>query len=577
MKTPAERLNGLRWRLRATRRLWSSGVEPHETFLHSDSAPAPDSSNGTTGTTGTIDKPAPNEEIIGPMFFVSGWVFFPESRTAKVEVFVDGESAGNARLALLRPDVAEALDAPDAISSGFGLAIEREVADLPEGPVTVEAVAWSVSGERHALDPVEVTLGGKAPEDAEDTETRRQPPPFPTPLAPPKAGPSVLVYTHQLGLGGAQLYLLDLLRGLVETEAGRITLVSAMDGSLRKEFEELDIPVHIHGALHDDFGSHEGRLEELAKWSEGRDFDVALLNTATVFTLPGAELSLLLGIPYIWAIHESFHPSVLWSVLSKPLRECAEASLANADTLLFEADATRSLFEADAGRARCVTLPYGLDLDPLDADRASFDGLREREEAGIPADAELIVCIGTIEPRKAQNTLAQAFDLVAGDHPHAHLAFVGGREDPDCEALEELIATRGSNGERMHVIPITPDVHNWYGMSDILVCASDVESLPRTVLEAMAWETPVLATSVFGIPELIDDGETGWLCEANDVRALAEGLERALASSPEERRRIGRRSRELVEERHSLPNYAREVSELLQAAIGRKRTGSSKR
>ena len=73
----------------------------------------------------------------------------------------------------------------------------------------------------------------------------------------------------------------------------------------------------------------------------------------------------------------------------------------------------------------------------------------------------------------------------------------------------------------MRLIPITPDVDPWYGMADILVCASDIESLPRTVLEAMAWETPVLATSVFGLPELIDDGETGWLCEPRDMLALA--------------------------------------------------------
>ena len=69
-------------------------------------------------------------------------------------------------------------------------------------------------------------------------------------------------------------------------------------------------------------------------------------------------------------------------------------------------------------------------------------------------------------------------------------------------------------------------------MSDLLVCASDVESLPRTVLEAMAWELPVLATAVYGLPELIDDGETGWLCAPRDVDALADGLRRALATEP---------------------------------------------
>jgi len=429
-----------------------------------------------------------------------------------------------------------------------------------------------VAGERQVLEPVEVTIGSKETQDPTQGEGNGPlpPPPFPTPQPPTKAGPAVLVYTHHLGLGGGQLYLLDLVRGLVEQDAGSFTLVSALDGRLREDFEALDVPVHIHGVLHDDLGSHIGRLEELVAWSRGRDFDVALLNTATVLALPGAELAQVLHIPYVWAIHESFHPNVLWSVLSREMREIAETALANADTLVFEAQATRRLFEADAGKARCLTLPYGLDVASLDANRAAFDNARAREEAGIPADAELIVCIGTIEPRKAQNTLAQAFSLIADQHTHAHLAFVGGREDPDCEALEELIKSRGASGERMHLVPITPDIHSWYGMADILVCASDVESLPRTVLEAMAWETPVLATNVFGIPELITDGETGWLCEPNDLEALADGLQRAVSSAPEERQRIGRRSRRLVEERHSLPKYAQAISTLLQEAIASK-------
>ncbi len=567
MSAFADRLNGLRWRLRATRRLWRKEAEPDDTFL------APGSE--AVQAMGEIDVPGPGAEVVGPVFIVRGWTLFPGSATARVEILVDGESVGNARLAHLRPDVAEGWDVPEAISSGFELAIEREVVPLPQGRAAVEAVAWSVSGKRHAIGPVEAILAREG--DESRAPSRKQPPAppaFPTPRPATEATPSVLVYTHQLGLGGAQLYLLDLVRELLKTGAGRFTLVSAIDGPVRQDFEALGVPVHIHGALHNDFSSHLGRLEELVSWSQGRDFEVALINTATVFTLPGAELAQVLGIPYIWAIHESFHPSVLWAVLSRRLRECAEAAIVNAEALVFEADATRRLFEGEAGEARCLTLPYGLDLESLDADRGSFDGRRERHAAGIPAEAELIVCIGTIEPRKAQNTLAQAFNLIAAEHPRAHLAFVGGREDAECEALERLIATRGAGGERMHVIPITPDVHNWYGMADILVCASDVESLPRTVLEAMAWETPVLATNVFGLPELIDDGETGWLCEPNDLQALAAGLERALSSTTEERREIGRRSRELIEERHSLPRYAQQISGLLHEAVAESRSRS---
>lgn len=565
MSALGDRLHGLRWRLRASRRVWRKGAQANDTFLPAEPP--------TVEATGKIDVPGPGAVVKGPVFYVRGWALFPQSPTERVEILVNGQAVGNARLAHLRPDVAANWEIPEAISAGFELGVEREVTELPEGPVTVEVVVRSVSGETQLLGPVEVTLADRQAEDPTGGKGDPvPPPPMPTPQASAGDGPKVVVFTHQLGLGGAQLYLLDLLRELVRTGAGRFTVLSALDGPVRHDLEELGIPVHIFGFLHEGLSSYLGRLEEMMSWAQGRDLDVALLNTATVMTVPGAEFAQLSGIPYVWAIHESFHPSVLWSVLPPALRERAERAIAGAETLVFEAEATQRLFEAEAGEARCLTLPYGLDLKAVDSDRATFDMQRERSEADIPEDAELIVCIGTVEPRKAQNMLAQAFDLVGRKHPHAHLAFVGGREDAECEALEDLIAARGVLGERMHLIPITPDVHNWYGMADVLVCASDVESLPRTVLEAMAWETPVLATNVFGLPELITDGETGWLCEPRDLCSLADGLERALNSSPEERQQIGRRSRELVQGRHSLPKYGREISELLHAAIDKNKT-----
>jgi glycosyltransferase involved in cell wall biosynthesis len=207
-------------------------------------------------------------------------------------------------------------------------------------------------------------------------------------------------------------------------------------------------------------------------------------------------------------------------------------------------------------------LPYGLDLEPIDAARADFDRAGARRKHGIPAEAQAIVCVGTVEPRKAQTLLAQAFDRIAGRHPNAHIYFVGGRDDDNSAALRSYIAA-SPNRERIELVPLTPDVQPWYGMPEFLVSASDVESLPRTVLEAMAWETPVLATSVFGLPELISDGETGWLCEARDLDALADGLDRALGAGEEERLRIARAARALVEERHSLERYGREIAGLL--------------
>ncbi|MGN6201545.1 MAG: hypothetical protein ACTHNY_03980, partial [Solirubrobacterales bacterium] len=212
MTTFAERLNGLRWRLRATRRLWSGGADPTESFLPPiPQEPAP---------MGKIDVPGPGAEIVGPVFIVRGWALFPKSPTAKVEVNVNGRTVGRARLAHLRPDVVQSWEVAEAISSGFELALEREVIELPEGPATVEVVAASVAGERQVLGPIEVVFGDPNAEDAvpSDGKDPLPPLPLPTPAAAPGPAPHVLVVTHQLSLGGAQLYLLDLLRQLVEAQ-----------------------------------------------------------------------------------------------------------------------------------------------------------------------------------------------------------------------------------------------------------------------------------------------------------------------------------------------------------------------
>ena len=167
-----------------------------------------------------------------------------------------------------------------------------------------------------------------------------------------------------------------------------------------------------------------------------------------------------------------------------------------------------------------------------------------------------MICIGTVEPRKAQVSLTQAFERVAAAHQRAHLAIVGGRKDEETRLLREYIEASPLR-ERIHLIPITPDVHDWYGMSDLLVVASDVESLPRTVLDAMAWELPVLATNVYGLPELIDDGVTGWLCGPRDVERAGR---RARPGPRDPGPRRGRSSRagraSSCEQRHDLPKYA---------------------
>jgi glycosyltransferase involved in cell wall biosynthesis len=503
---------------------------------------------------GHLDEPLPGAAFERGAFTVSGWAVFPSGPTARVEVWLGEELLGLAHLGIPRPDVRDLSGDARAIISGFSLTRDLTAWREPDGEAVVRAIAVSVDGERLDLGPSPLTI---VPASA----------PAPRPAAHPprteRKGRRVLVCTHQLCLGGASRYLLELLRELLRIESIDPVILSPIGGPLQPELEALGIPVHVSGpAPLDDVDSYEARVEEVLAWAAPHNFEAALINTVSPLVFCGADVAGLLGIPAVWSIHESFEPAVLWAQCHPAIRQHAEESLRSAAAGVFEADATRRIYERFLGD-RGLTLPYGLDLAPIDSLRADFDKAAVRRRLGIPLDVEVVLCVGTIDPRKAQAVLAQAFEMASDRHPDALLAIVGAGEDAESVALAEWIESSGMS-ERIRLVATTPEIQRWYGASDLLVCASRIESLPRAVLEGMAWELPVLATEIFGLPELIEHGSTGWLCESGDTRALAEALDRALNASDAERQRVGHRARGLVESRHALDVHGRNMADLFE-------------
>jgi D-inositol-3-phosphate glycosyltransferase len=501
---------------------------------------------------GSLDFPRAGARFEGGLVELRGWALFEGAPVARVEAWLGELPLGRARLGLPRPDVAAVHTGPDAAVCGFELRAGLEV-PAADAEAALRVVATSVDGERRELGAVPVVLGARG---------QPAPPPARVPLGGRGgSGRRLLAFSNVLTLGGAALHLYDLLgemrrQGLVDP-----TVVTAIDGPLRQELEAQGVPVHLLGPLPlDDLEGYRDRVEEIAAWAAVGEFDLVLVNTATGLTLPGADVGRLLGLPVVWTIHESFPPALLWDGLGPGLREHAEARLAEARLAVFESEATRRLYPSVLDRS--VTVPYGLDLAPIEAVRQGFDRETTRRELGIPEDADLAICVGTIEPRKAQVQLARAFDLIADRHPRAHLAFVGGDSGDPSATLATRIVT-SPYGDRMRLVPHTPEVQRWLGAADLLVCASDVESLPKSVLEAMAWEKPVLATAVFGLAETIDHSVNGWLCEPGDACTLAAGLDLAFGSDAATRQRLGVAARELVLSRHDLGPYAKRIGDLI--------------
>jgi teichuronic acid biosynthesis glycosyltransferase TuaC len=206
-------------------------------------------------------------------------------------------------------------------------------------------------------------------------------------------------------------------------------------------------------------------------------------------------------------------------------------------------------------RERIRVIENGIDADlfrPLDRREA-------RRRLGLPADAQLLVSVGTLSPRKGFHLVIEALP----DLPGIHYAIVGGAGAEGAQEAElRSLAERLGVADR--VIFAGPqkreDLAAWFSAADVSVLASSQEGCPNVVLESLACGTPVVATPVGDIPRLLDRPEVGRLV-AREVSALAEGIAEALAQ-PWDRARIRAR----IEER-TWQEVGREVMEEVDAAL----------
>jgi glycosyltransferase involved in cell wall biosynthesis len=111
-----------------------------------------------------------------------------------------------------------------------------------------------------------------------------------------------------------------------------------------------------------------------------------------------------------------------------------------------------------------------------------------------------------------------------------------------------------------------PRIVDYLSVADVLLLPSEQESFGLAALEAMACEVPVVATRVGGIPEVIDDGETGFLSEVGDTKKMAGDAAKILGN-PQLRREMGMRARESAISRYRtdlvIPQYISFYEEIL--------------
>lgn len=135
--------------------------------------------------------------------------------------------------------------------------------------------------------------------------------------------------------------------------------------------------------------------------------------------------------------------------------------------------------------------------------------------------------LGRFSPKdKGQHLILEAFSSEKWRERGWQMSFVG-PDDFGRSYIEKLTAHFGIDAGRVKCIPFADDVYSVIGEHDVLLMPSLAEGTPFAMIESMASGRPVVGTPVGGIPELIRDGETGWLARTTDVADITEALERA--------------------------------------------------
>jgi L-malate glycosyltransferase len=264
--------------------------------------------------------------------------------------------------------------------------------------------------------------------------------------------------------------------------------------------------------------------------------------------------------PVVWSVRDFLPPGPVGLGVRLAARLGADRIVANSNAVL--ADVARSPWL----RPRSRTIYPGVPLEAFEASRTdSF-----RQAWGIPPGAPVAGCVGQVAPWKRVHDVIAAFRTVAAEDPAVRLVVVGEpRFRPEnreyLAALHRLVAEWGL-GNRVAFPGHEDDIDRVFRSLDVLLHAAEREPFGRVLIEAMAQRVPVVAVAEGGIPEIVRDGETGFLVPGSDPGAMATRALTLLRDSPL-RTRMGESGRARAFERFRTDRAAKELVEVYRQVL----------
>lgn len=244
--------------------------------------------------------------------------------------------------------------------------------------------------------------------------------------------------------------------------------------------------------------------------------DILFLNNARTFW--AVLVAKILRKKVIWAIHENFEPET-FKVFPQFLYLWA---LKKADCCIFPSKYTYEVYKRYVNNKTQVVIYNGVDIEQINLFKQENCQSKLRMDLGLPENASIISVIGTVYPVKDQLSFVNAAVNILKSTGNKNLQFliIGCVDNNYSKQLQTLIDASDCS-DFIRLIPVTSNIYNYFLVTDLVVCSSITESFGIAIIEAMAFQKPVIAPDVGGIPEVIDHEENGLLISPeNKVKNL---------------------------------------------------------
>jgi glycosyltransferase involved in cell wall biosynthesis len=191
---------------------------------------------------------------------------------------------------------------------------------------------------------------------------------------------------------------------------------------------------------------------------------------------------------------------------------------------------------------------------------ASFYNVPAKPIAATPR----LVCVGRLCEQKGQMLLLEAAKSLHNSGVNFELVLAG---DGEMRADIEALIAQYQLQDKVKITGwiSSEEVRNYILSSQALVLPSFAEGLPVVIMEAMSLRRPVISTYIAGIPELLKQGENGWLCVAGDVDDLSIAMQEALSKPIATLQKMGDAAYTRVIARHNIDTEVAKLAEHIQA------------